>query len=170
MHPPQLRRRLLWYHAPRGSESRCQGSVLVGRAMRENFTVIFCLLAVFALVVGKGSVPPNLMTAYAAYQSALDRGDVRRAARYGELTLAVAQRSPLFDAAGRARLAAMVAEVQARAGNPDRARALYQEALAGLGDSAQAAAAHAALRALDRLTADQQPLRTTVAATPGAGG
>ena len=138
--------------------------------MRDNLTVIFCLIAAFALVFGKTAVPPNLVTAYSAYQSALDRGDTRRAARYGELALDAARGSNLLDAAGRARLAAMVAEVQARAGNPDRARALYQEALAGLGDSAQAAAAHAALRALDRLTADQQPLRTTVAATPGAGG
>ena len=148
------------------------GWVRWGRAMRENFTVIFCVLAVFALVVGKSAVPPNLVTAYSAYQSALDRDDIRRAARYGELALAAAQKSSLLDSAGRARLATMVAAVQAKAGNSERARALYEQALPGLNDGAHAdeiATAQAALKALERVTADQT-LRSTVAAAKGAGG
>ncbi|MFZ1990858.1 MAG: hypothetical protein WAW96_13935 [Alphaproteobacteria bacterium] len=140
--------------------------------MRENFTVIFCVFAVFALIVGKSAVPPNLVTAYSAYQSALDRGDMRRAARYGELTLAAAQKSSLLDAAGRARLATMVAAVEAKSGNPERARALYEQALPGLSDGSHAgeiAAAQAALKALERVTADRT-LRGPVTVARGAGG
>jgi hypothetical protein len=140
--------------------------------MRENFTVLFCVLAVFALIFGKSAVPPNLATAYTAYQSALDRGDVRRAARYGELTLAAAQRSALFDAAGRARLAAMVAAAQAKAGNPERARALYEQAIAGLGDGVHAdeiAATKAQLSALGRVTAERG-LRGRLNLSAGSGG
>jgi len=140
--------------------------------MHENFTVLFCLLAVFALVFGKSAVPPNLATAYSAYQSALDRGDAKRAARYGELTLVAAQKSPLLDAAGRARLAAMVAAAQAKAGNPERARALYEQALAGLNDGAHAsemALTKAQLAALERLIAERT-LRGPVSVAAGAGG
>ena len=140
--------------------------------MRENFTVIFCVLAIFALIVGKSAVPPNLVTAYTAYQSALDRGDMRRAAHYGELTLAAAQKSSLLDASGRARLAAMVAAAQAKAGHPERARALYEEALTGLANGAQdgeIAATRAELKALDQVTAERG-LRGPVTAATGAGG
>ena len=160
----------MWYHAPRGSKSCSWGSV--GRRMRENLTAIFCVFALFALIVGKTAVPPDLLTAFSAYQSALDRGDLQRAARYGELTLAAAQKSELLDDAGRARLATMVASAQVRAGNPERARTLYERALAGLGDGAHAgdiATARAALKALERVTADRS-LRSTVAAAPGKGG
>jgi hypothetical protein len=140
--------------------------------MRENFTVLFCVLAVFALIVGKSAVPPNLVSAYAAYQSALDRGDMRRAARYGELTLAAAQKSSLLDAAGRARLAAMVATAQVKAGNPERARALYEEAIAGLNDGthiSEMANTKAQLAVLDRVTADRG-LRGPMSVSAGSGG
>ena len=140
--------------------------------MRENFTVIFCVLAVFALIVGKSAVPPNLVSAYAAYQSALDRGDMRRAARYGELTLAAAEKSSLLDAAGRARLAAMVGAAQAKAGNPERERALYEEAIAGLSDGTNAsemANTKAQLAALDRVTAERS-LRGPLSVSAGSGG
>ena len=140
--------------------------------MRENFTVLFCVFAVFALIAGKSAVPPNLVSAYAAYQSALDRGDMRRAARYGELTLAAAQKSSLLDAAGRARLAAMVATAQVKAGNPERARALYEEAIAGLNDGthiSEVANTKAQLAVLDRVTADRG-LRGPMSVSAGSGG
>lgn len=140
--------------------------------MRETFTGLFCVLAVFALVFGKGASAPNLATAYTAYEAALDRGDSRRAARYGELTLAAAQTSKLFDEAGRARLATMVAAAQVRAGNPQRAKALYQQAIDGFGDGVhgqEVAAAKAQLDALDRIIAAQS-LKGTVAASAHSGG
>jgi hypothetical protein len=95
---------------------------LVG--MRENLTLIFCVLAGLFLVVGRASQPPDLMTAFHAYQEALGRGDARRAARYGEEALKAAAKSPLLDRAGIARLQIMVGKAQAEAGNPQRARAL----------------------------------------------
>ena len=140
--------------------------------MRETFTGLFCVLAVFALVFGKASKPPDLGAALTLYQSALDRGDAREAARYGELTLAAAQKSNLFDAAGRARLAAMVASSQAEAGNADRAKALYQQAIVGLADGAHGAdiaAAKAKLEALERIIAAQS-LRGPMAGAAHAGG
>lgn len=140
--------------------------------MRETFTGLFCILAVFALIFGKSAAPPNLATAYTAFEAALDRGDMHRAARYGELTLAAAQGSALFDAAGRARLAAMVAAAQAQAGNPGRARALYQQAISGFGDGVhgpEITTAKARLDALDRTIAAQS-LRGPLAAPPHSGG
>ena len=139
--------------------------------MRENLTLLFCLLAGFALIFGKASQPPDLTRAYAAYQSAVDRGDMRRAARYGELALAGAERSPLFDRAGIARLRVLVGGAQAKAGNPQRAHELYQLALAGFDDGAhsgEAADAKAKLGELDRLIAERS-LRGTVGAN-GPGG
>ncbi len=140
--------------------------------MRETFTGLFCVFAVFALVFGKGAAPPNLARAYTAYQAALGRGDVRRAARYGELTLAAAEKSSLFDEAGRARLAAMVAAAQAQAGNPERARALYQQAISGFSDGAhgqEIAATRAQLAALDRIIA-AQGMRGPAALSAHSGG
>jgi len=139
--------------------------------MRENLTVVFCLLAAFALVFGKSAVPPSLTTAYSAYQSALDRGDLKRAARYGEAVIIAARSSSLLDVAGRARLAAMVASAEAQAGNRDRARTLYKEALAGLNDgahSSEIASATAQLRALEPARAEQA-LRGSLAAAAGSG-
>lgn len=136
--------------------------------MRETFTGLFCVLAMLALVFGKIAATPNLATAYTAYQSALERGDMHRAARYGELTLAAAATSQLFDDAGRARLAAMVATAQAKAGNPERARALYQQAITGFGDGVhaqEAAAAKSQLAALDRIIAERT-LKASVTPSP----
>jgi hypothetical protein len=66
----------------------------------------------------------------------------------------------------------MVAAAQAKAGNPERARALYEEALTGFanaGQDSEIAAARAELKALERVTAERT-LRGPMTAARGAGG
>jgi hypothetical protein len=137
--------------------------------MREDFTLLFCIVAGLAVLLGRGAQPPDLMRSYGAYQSALERGDNRRAARYGEQMIEAAKSSDLFDEAGLARLEIMVGEAQADAGNPQRARVLYQLALSVLDDGdhpAELGAAKEKLGALERIIADRS-LRGTIALSPG---
>lgn len=141
--------------------------------MRENLTLIFCVLAGITVIAGPASRPPDLMTAFHDYQAALSHGDARRAARYGEEALTAAAKSPLLDRAGLARLQLMVGKTQAQADNPGRARALYAQAVAGLGDGAhgaELAQAQRRLAALEQLIAGRSALRGTQAANAGSGG
>jgi len=137
--------------------------------MSENLTLVFCVLAAIALVLGKAAQPPDLMHAFAAYQTAAGRGDMHRAARYGEAALVAARRSPLLDTAGIARLDLMVGETEERDGNKERARQLFELASQGLADGAhpgELATAKARLDALDRQIAERS-LRGPVMAAPG---
>ncbi len=80
--------------------------------MRENLTLIFCVLAAFAILFGRGQHAPTLSQAYDAFEQALGRGDMRRAAHFGELALAAAPKSSLLDSAGIARLTLQVGDVE----------------------------------------------------------
>lgn len=140
--------------------------------MRENLTLVFCLLAGFAVLFGRDHRPPSLTRAYDSFEAALARGDARRAARYGEIALRAAPASNLLDAAGVARLALQVGDAERLAGNSQRANELYASAVDRLNDGAHAAElaeAEQRLGALARDLADRAPLRGTLAAK-GKGG
>ena len=98
-------------------------------SVREAVLWVFCLSAFAMLTIGKTYEAPSLVRAYEAFETAIERGDWRRAATFGEAALRASDGHTLIDGPVQLRLMKAVAEAQEKSGNRQRALGLYEEIL-----------------------------------------